>query len=163
MNWQLLFLTLQHLVQKMLHIDPHQRMSLQQVLNHPWIANRDQLPQLRLTRQDASLVKVSPPPLTPPPVSSQLCRLFLVSVAFSCAFGCILLSPAFCSILPSYTVLLSCFLLSPTCFLQSPGFPHLLLSSAILAKSNIDEVNRNRILHCLEVSVTYVLFIVHIV
>ena len=43
----------------MLHIDPHQRMSLQQVLNHPWIANRDQLPQLRLTRQDASLVKVS--------------------------------------------------------------------------------------------------------
>ncbi|KAI0207595.1 Ribosomal protein S6 kinase 2 alpha [Lamellibrachia satsuma] len=56
-NWESVSPMAKHLVQKMLHIDPQQRMSLQQVLNHPWIANRDQLPQLRLTRQDASLVK----------------------------------------------------------------------------------------------------------
>ena len=29
--------------------------------------------------------------------------------------------------------------------------------------SNIDEVNRNRIVQCLEVSVMYVLFVMHIV
>ena len=42
----------------MLHVDPHARVTLQQVLNHPWIANINTLPQLRLTLQDAQLVKV---------------------------------------------------------------------------------------------------------
>lgn len=42
----------------MLHVDPQTRISLQQVLNHPWIANRDELPRLQLTLQDAHLVKV---------------------------------------------------------------------------------------------------------
>ena len=53
---------LQELVQKMLHVDPSQRISLQQVLQQPWIAKRDQLPQLRLAHQDANLVKVSVTP-----------------------------------------------------------------------------------------------------
>ncbi len=48
----------QDLVQKMLHVDPQKRVSLQQVLNHSWIAHRDQLPQLKLTLQEAALVKV---------------------------------------------------------------------------------------------------------
>ena len=43
----------------MLHVDPHARVTLQQVLNHPWIANINTLPQLRLTLQDAQLVKVT--------------------------------------------------------------------------------------------------------
>ena len=42
----------------MLHVDPHQRINLQQVVNNPWVANRDSLPHLRLTLQDAQLVKV---------------------------------------------------------------------------------------------------------
>jgi hypothetical protein len=42
----------------MLHIDPHARISLQQVINHAWVANRDELPRLQLTLQDAQLVKV---------------------------------------------------------------------------------------------------------
>lgn len=50
----------------MLHVDPHQRIPVQQVLKHPWVANREQLPQLRLTHQEASLVKVSFPGLSPP-------------------------------------------------------------------------------------------------
>jgi len=42
------------LVSRMLHIDPHQRISLQQVLTHRWIVTRDQLPQNRLVLPDAS-------------------------------------------------------------------------------------------------------------
>lgn len=42
----------------MLHIDPHRRLNATQVLNHSWIAQRESLPHLRLTLQDAQLVKV---------------------------------------------------------------------------------------------------------
>jgi serine/threonine protein kinase len=48
----------QDLVQKMLHVDPGSRLSATQVLNHPWVAQREALPQFRLTLQDAQLVKV---------------------------------------------------------------------------------------------------------
>ncbi|MBN3321679.1 KS6A3 kinase, partial [Atractosteus spatula] len=41
------------LVSKMLHVDPHQRLTAAQVLRHPWIIHRDQLPQYQLNRQDA--------------------------------------------------------------------------------------------------------------
>ncbi|KAG8590025.1 hypothetical protein GDO81_006598 [Engystomops pustulosus] len=41
------------LVSKMLHVDPHQRLTAAQVLKHPWIVHCDQLPQFQLNRQDA--------------------------------------------------------------------------------------------------------------
>lgn len=49
----------QDLVWKMLHVDPHQRLTAAQVLRHPWIVQKDQLPKYQLRRQDAPhLVKV---------------------------------------------------------------------------------------------------------
>uniref|UniRef100_A0AAR2KEN3 Ribosomal protein S6 kinase n=1 Tax=Pygocentrus nattereri TaxID=42514 RepID=A0AAR2KEN3_PYGNA len=41
------------LVSKMLHVDPHQRLTAAQVLRHPWIIHKDQLPKYQLNRQDA--------------------------------------------------------------------------------------------------------------
>uniref|UniRef100_A0A3P8Z0Z8 Ribosomal protein S6 kinase n=1 Tax=Esox lucius TaxID=8010 RepID=A0A3P8Z0Z8_ESOLU len=41
------------LVSKMLHVDPHQRLTAAQVLRHPWIVNKDQLPKYQLNRHDA--------------------------------------------------------------------------------------------------------------
>ena len=58
----LFFFPLQDLVSKMLHVDPHQRLTAALVLRHPWIVHWDQLPQYQLNRQDAPhLVKVSSP------------------------------------------------------------------------------------------------------
>uniref|UniRef100_A0A4W4H2T3 non-specific serine/threonine protein kinase n=1 Tax=Electrophorus electricus TaxID=8005 RepID=A0A4W4H2T3_ELEEL len=46
------------LVSKMLHVDPHQRLTAAQVLRHPWIVHKDQLPKFQLNRQDTpQLVK----------------------------------------------------------------------------------------------------------
>uniref|UniRef100_A0A8C1K1M6 non-specific serine/threonine protein kinase n=1 Tax=Cyprinus carpio TaxID=7962 RepID=A0A8C1K1M6_CYPCA len=47
----------QDIVTKMLHVDPHQRLTAPLVLRHPWIVNRDQLSQSQLIRQDVQLVK----------------------------------------------------------------------------------------------------------
>ncbi|XP_051538897.1 ribosomal protein S6 kinase alpha-3 isoform X6 [Myxocyprinus asiaticus] len=41
------------LVSKMLHVDPHQRLTAAQVLRHPWIVHKDQLPKYQLNRHDA--------------------------------------------------------------------------------------------------------------
>ncbi|XP_051969716.1 ribosomal protein S6 kinase alpha-3 isoform X2 [Xyrauchen texanus] len=41
------------LVSKMLHVDPHQRLTAAQVLRHPWIIHKDQLPKYQLNRHDA--------------------------------------------------------------------------------------------------------------
>ncbi|XP_062841637.1 ribosomal protein S6 kinase alpha-3 isoform X1 [Trichomycterus rosablanca] len=41
------------LVSKMLHVDPHQRLTAAQVLRHPWIVLKDQLPKFQLNRHDA--------------------------------------------------------------------------------------------------------------
>lgn len=43
---------------KMLHVDPHQRLTAPLVLRHPWIVNQEQLSLSQLTRQDVNLVKV---------------------------------------------------------------------------------------------------------
>ena len=43
----------------MLHIDPHKRLAAGEVLKHPWVAMRDNLPHMRLTLQDAQVVKVT--------------------------------------------------------------------------------------------------------
>lgn len=56
-NWDSVSPLAKDLVARMLHIDPHHRITLQQVLSHRWVASRDQLPQLRLCLQDAQLVK----------------------------------------------------------------------------------------------------------
>jgi len=53
-NWDVLSSSAKDLVTRMLHIDPHQRISLQQVLTHRWIITRDQLPQNRLVLPDTS-------------------------------------------------------------------------------------------------------------
>lgn len=49
---------MQDLVSKMLHVDPHQRLTARQVLQHRWITQKDRLPQSQLSHQDARLVKV---------------------------------------------------------------------------------------------------------
>lgn len=51
-------LFLQDLVSKMLHVDPHQRLTAKQVLQHPWITQKDKLPQSQLSHQDLQTVKV---------------------------------------------------------------------------------------------------------
>ena len=53
-NWDVVSPAAKDLVSRMLHIDPHQRIVLQQVLTHRWIVTRDQLPQNRLVLPDTS-------------------------------------------------------------------------------------------------------------
>ncbi|XP_070814537.1 ribosomal protein S6 kinase alpha-2 [Chaetodon trifascialis] len=56
-NWDLVSEAAKDIVIKMLHVDPHQRLTAPQVLRHPWIVDRDQLSERALTRQDALTVK----------------------------------------------------------------------------------------------------------
>ncbi|KAL1006551.1 hypothetical protein UPYG_G00073720 [Umbra pygmaea] len=51
--WNSVSAEAKELVSKMLHVDPHQRLTASQVLHHPWVTHRDQLPKFTLTRQDA--------------------------------------------------------------------------------------------------------------
>ncbi|XP_072450860.1 ribosomal protein S6 kinase alpha-6 isoform X2 [Chiloscyllium punctatum] len=52
-NWDTVSDAAKDLLSSMLHVDPHQRFTAEQVLKHPWIACRDQLPHFQLNRQDA--------------------------------------------------------------------------------------------------------------
>ncbi|XP_042100436.1 ribosomal protein S6 kinase alpha-1 isoform X3 [Ovis aries] len=56
-NWNAVSDTAKDLVSKMLHVDPHQRLTAKQVLQHPWITQKDKLPQSQLSHQDLQLVK----------------------------------------------------------------------------------------------------------
>ncbi|XP_068926512.1 ribosomal protein S6 kinase alpha-2 [Petaurus breviceps papuanus] len=56
-NWDSVSDAAKDIVSKMLHVDPHQRLTAVQVLRHPWIVNRDYLSQNQLSRQDVHLVK----------------------------------------------------------------------------------------------------------
>uniref|UniRef100_A0A672J5C8 Ribosomal protein S6 kinase n=1 Tax=Salarias fasciatus TaxID=181472 RepID=A0A672J5C8_SALFA len=56
-NWDTVSDAAKDLVSKMLHVDPHQRLSAKQVLKHPWIIQRDKLPNSQLQHQDPKLVK----------------------------------------------------------------------------------------------------------
>uniref|UniRef100_A0A672Q9L9 Ribosomal protein S6 kinase n=1 Tax=Sinocyclocheilus grahami TaxID=75366 RepID=A0A672Q9L9_SINGR len=51
--WNSVSFEAKDLVSKMLHVDPHKRLTAAQVLRHPWIVNKDQLPKYQLNRQDA--------------------------------------------------------------------------------------------------------------
>ncbi|CAG05698.1 unnamed protein product, partial [Tetraodon nigroviridis] len=59
-NWELVSDAAKDIVTKMLHVDPHQRLTAPQVLRHPWIVDKAQLSDRALTRQDADTVKVAP-------------------------------------------------------------------------------------------------------
>lgn len=50
------FLT-QDLVTRTLHVDPQQRWTASQVIHHPWLNKREDLPNLRLHLQDPGMVK----------------------------------------------------------------------------------------------------------
>ncbi|XDV50784.1 hypothetical protein PO909_019796, partial [Leuciscus waleckii] len=56
-NWDTVSDAAKDIVTKMLHVDPHQRVTAPLVLRHPWIVNRDELSQSQLIRQDVQLVK----------------------------------------------------------------------------------------------------------
>ncbi|XP_051945814.1 ribosomal protein S6 kinase alpha-2-like [Xyrauchen texanus] len=56
-NWDTVSEAVKDIVTKMLHVDPHQRLTAPLVLRHPWIVNCDQLSQIQLIRQDVQLAK----------------------------------------------------------------------------------------------------------
>lgn len=57
-NWDCVSDAAKDLVQKMLHVDPHRRLTAVEVLNSKWIRERGLLPlNVKLTLQDANLVK----------------------------------------------------------------------------------------------------------
>uniref|UniRef100_A0A3P9J679 non-specific serine/threonine protein kinase n=1 Tax=Oryzias latipes TaxID=8090 RepID=A0A3P9J679_ORYLA len=55
-NWNTVSAEAKDLVSKMLHVDPHKRLTAGQVLRHPWVMHRDQLPKYTLNRQDTPLL-----------------------------------------------------------------------------------------------------------
>uniref|UniRef100_A0A2K5RJL5 Ribosomal protein S6 kinase n=1 Tax=Cebus imitator TaxID=2715852 RepID=A0A2K5RJL5_CEBIM len=54
-NWDSISDAAKDVVSKMLHVDPHQRLTAMQVLKHPWVVNREYLSQNQLSRQDVHL------------------------------------------------------------------------------------------------------------
>ncbi|KAM3595495.1 uncharacterized protein V6R79_024300 [Siganus canaliculatus] len=56
-NWDTVSDAAKDLVSKMLHVDPHQRLTAKQVLKHRWIVQRDKLPNSQLSHHDPKLVK----------------------------------------------------------------------------------------------------------
>ncbi|XP_061882331.1 ribosomal protein S6 kinase alpha-2 isoform X1 [Entelurus aequoreus] len=58
-NWDLVSDAAKDIVTKMLHVDPHQRLTAPQILRHSWIVERDQLSDKVLARQDLLTVKGS--------------------------------------------------------------------------------------------------------
>ncbi|XP_007186133.2 ribosomal protein S6 kinase alpha-2 isoform X2 [Balaenoptera acutorostrata] len=56
-NWDSISDAAKDVVSKMLHVDPHQRLTAVQVLRHPWVVNREYLSPNQLSRQDVHLVK----------------------------------------------------------------------------------------------------------
>ncbi|XP_076976947.1 ribosomal protein S6 kinase alpha-2 isoform X7 [Tamandua tetradactyla] len=57
-NWDSISDAAKDVVSRMLHVDPQQRLTAVQVLTHPWVVNRECLPQSQLSRQDVQLVKI---------------------------------------------------------------------------------------------------------
>ncbi|XP_024151924.1 ribosomal protein S6 kinase alpha-2 isoform X1 [Oryzias melastigma] len=85
-NWDFVSDAAKDIVIKMLHVDPHQRLTAPQVLRHPWVVERNQLTDRALTRQDAvnvkgalsatysALSRCAPAPVLEPVQSSSLAQ-----------------------------------------------------------------------------------------
>uniref|UniRef100_A0A3P8VZX2 Ribosomal protein S6 kinase n=1 Tax=Cynoglossus semilaevis TaxID=244447 RepID=A0A3P8VZX2_CYNSE len=85
-NWELVSDGVKDIVAKMVHVDPHQRLTASQVLHHPWITDRDQLSEKPLSRHDVDAVKgalsatysalttIMPAPVLEPVQSSTLAQ-----------------------------------------------------------------------------------------
>ncbi|XP_034248847.1 ribosomal protein S6 kinase 2 beta-like isoform X4 [Thrips palmi] len=58
-NWLAVSDSAKDLVRSMLHVDPNRRPTAEQVLNHPWLQQRNLLPHARLNMQEASDIKGS--------------------------------------------------------------------------------------------------------
>ncbi|XP_062510728.1 ribosomal protein S6 kinase 2 beta-like isoform X2 [Corticium candelabrum] len=54
-NWKSLSSAARDLIEKMLHVDPHKRLSANQVLQHPWIQGRNALPDKKLAFNDSHI------------------------------------------------------------------------------------------------------------
>ncbi|XP_065837405.1 ribosomal protein S6 kinase 2 beta-like [Oscarella lobularis] len=54
-NWKALSSPAQDLISQMLHVDPHRRPTASQVLRHTWIANRNALPNEKLSVHDRAM------------------------------------------------------------------------------------------------------------
>ncbi|KAI5715830.1 ribosomal protein S6 kinase alpha-2 isoform X2 [Diaphorina citri] len=56
-NWTSISNEAKHLIRKILNINPNLRPTAKQVLQHPWIVNRDMLPMNRILIQDTNIIK----------------------------------------------------------------------------------------------------------
>ena len=54
-NWQHVSIQAKELVSQMLCVEPASRISMEGILNHPWIIKRDLLPQNQLTVRDTTI------------------------------------------------------------------------------------------------------------
>uniref|UniRef100_A0AAR2LPM5 non-specific serine/threonine protein kinase n=1 Tax=Pygocentrus nattereri TaxID=42514 RepID=A0AAR2LPM5_PYGNA len=77
------FVAPEDLLSHMLHVDPHQRYSAEQVLKHSWIACRDQLPHFQLTRHDAPHLVKGAMAATYSALNHKTCQPVLEPVAAS--------------------------------------------------------------------------------
>uniref|UniRef100_A0A4W4DV96 non-specific serine/threonine protein kinase n=1 Tax=Electrophorus electricus TaxID=8005 RepID=A0A4W4DV96_ELEEL len=82
-NWDTVSESSKDLLSHMLHVDPHQRYSAEQVLKHSWIACRDQLPHFQLTRHDAPHLVKGAMAATYSALNHKTCQPVLEPVAAS--------------------------------------------------------------------------------
>ncbi|XP_034147659.1 ribosomal protein S6 kinase alpha-6 isoform X2 [Esox lucius] len=82
-NWDTVSDSSKDLLSKMLHVDPHQRYSAEQVLKHAWITQRDTLPHFQLTRHDAPHLVKGAMAATYSALSQKTCQPVLEPVAAS--------------------------------------------------------------------------------
>uniref|UniRef100_A0A671RW60 non-specific serine/threonine protein kinase n=1 Tax=Sinocyclocheilus anshuiensis TaxID=1608454 RepID=A0A671RW60_9TELE len=82
-NWDSVSDSSKDLLSHMLHVDPHQRYSAEQVLKHSWIACRDQNPHFQLTRHEAPHLVKGAMAATYSALNHQTCKPLLEPVAAS--------------------------------------------------------------------------------
>uniref|UniRef100_A0A8C2KF96 Ribosomal protein S6 kinase n=1 Tax=Cyprinus carpio TaxID=7962 RepID=A0A8C2KF96_CYPCA len=82
-NWDSVSDSSKDLLSHMLHVDPHQRYSAEQVLKHSWIALRDQNPHFQLTRHEAPHLVKGAMAATYSALNHQTCKPLLEPVAAS--------------------------------------------------------------------------------
>ncbi|GAA6095133.1 ribosomal protein S6 kinase alpha-6 [Tachysurus ichikawai] len=82
-NWDTVSDSSKDLLSHMLHVDPHQRYTAEQVLKHSWISCRDQLPHFQLTRHDAPHLVKGAMAATYSALNHKTCQPVLEPVAAS--------------------------------------------------------------------------------